>query len=284
MMTMTSMMMRRRQLDRPLKKPLLHMIHLPVPMLQFGYKQQLTYPRDGLYLFGPSDSTGSIGSTRFGIIGTPEGVRCFNDWSRKMTGYIAVPEPAARSRSVEPQHVPFPGYASAFRSEWSLQPTAIIDDLDPVEIERVLHLSNRYEAIHNTVTMYASRLIRENNRLESLPSFWFVVIPEIVYRLGRPQSKVPKQDQQQGEVKLSKRQAEGLKSQPSLFESESQGEEVYEYAPDFRRQLKARLLMECPAAFVPESMRQTGMSEGPGKSVPARELGIGLFWFHSDRG
>ena len=30
----------------------------------------------------------------------------------------------------------------------------------------------------------------EENRLEAPPSFWFVVIPEIIYELGRPQSRV----------------------------------------------------------------------------------------------
>ena len=30
--------------------------HVPEPQLEFGYGQQLEYPRDGLYLYGPPAS------------------------------------------------------------------------------------------------------------------------------------------------------------------------------------------------------------------------------------
>jgi hypothetical protein len=232
-------------------------IYLTEPLLEFGFGQKLTYPRDGLFLFGPCDAGAGLSQTRFGVIGTPEGVRCFNNWSRQMTGLIQPPEPGPRSRAIEPQHVPFPGYAEAFRSEWSLQSSAVIDDLDPVEIDRTLHLGNRHEAIHNTVSMYVSRLIQENNRLESLPAFWFVVVPEIVYQLGRPQSKVPKALRTSGTVTISRKQAEELKVQPSLFSREGEGAEVYEYATDFRRQLKARLLKD---RIVTQIVRETTLA------------------------
>jgi hypothetical protein len=91
--------------------------------------------------------------------------------------------------------------------------------------------------------MYVSSLIRENNRLESLPGFWFVVVLEVVYRLGRPQSKIPKVLRTAGTVTITRKQAEDLKIQPSLFSWDGEGTEVYEYATDFRRQLKARLLV-----------------------------------------
>jgi len=226
-------------------------------MLEFGYRQQLTYPRDGLFLFGPVDSSERLGSTRFGIVGTPEGIRCFEDWSRRMTGYVAVPEPGPRSRAVEPQHVPFPGYAEAFRSNWALEPSVIVSDLDPVEIDRVIHMGNRHEAIHDTVGMYVSRLVRENNRLENPPSFWFVIIPEIVYELGRPKSKVRKDERTAGSVTISKREAEDLKIRPRLFGMEDRGQQVYEYAIDFRRQLKARLLKD---RIVTQIVRETTLA------------------------
>ena len=55
----------------------------------------------------------------------------------------------------------------------------------------------------------------EENRLEAPPSFWFVVIPEIVYELGRPQSRVPRTDAVAGNVTISKQKAEELKVAPS---------------------------------------------------------------------
>ena len=224
------------------------------PLLEFGYGQKMVYPRDGLFLFGPVDSTVNLRTTRFGAIGTPEGLRRFQKWSQQMASYIETPKPGPRSRAVEPQHIPFPGFAEAFKSEWPVEPISTIEDLDLGEIHRLLHIENRHEAIHAVVDQFVSRLIRENNRLENPPSFWFVVVPEIVYELGRPQSVVPKEDRTAGEVVISRRRAQGLKVQPTLFGADEQDAQVYEYAVNFRRQLKARLLKD---RIVTQVVRET---------------------------
>ena len=67
---------------------------------------------------------------------------------------------------------------------------ATVDDIDPLALDRALHIGNRHEAIRSAVDIYVNRLIAENNRREFPPAFWFVVIPESVYKLGRPLSKV----------------------------------------------------------------------------------------------
>ncbi len=226
-------------------------------MLEFGYGQKMVYPRDGLFLFGPVDNSAKLSATRFGAIGTPEGLRRFRKWSQQMAGYIEIPKPGPRSRAVEPQHIPFPGFAEAFKSEWPVEPVASIEDLDPEEIHRLLHIENRHEAIHSVVDQFVSRLIRENNRLENPPSFWFVVVPEIVYELGRPQSVVPKEDRTAGEVVISQRRAKGLKVQPTLFGADERDAQVYEYAVNFRRQLKARLLKD---RIVTQVVRETTLT------------------------
>ena len=118
----------------------------------------------------------------------------------------------------------------------------MIQDITVQEIEEKIRIQNRHEAIHACVDLFVSRLEREENRLEAPPSFWFVVIPEIVYELGRPQSRVPRLDAVAGTVTISKKKAEELKAWPSLFPDEHEGADVYEYATHFRRQLKARLL------------------------------------------
>lgn len=263
-------------------------LHLAEPLLEFGHGQQLTYPRDGLFLFGPRDAGADLARTTFGVIGTNDGVQMFQGWSRSMTGLIAAPVPGPRSRPIEPQHVAFPGFAEAFRSEWSIQPSAIIDDLDPTEIERALHLENRHEAIHEAVSLYVSRLVHEINRLESIPSFWFVVIPELVYQLGRPQSKVPKAIRMAGSITLSKTEAQKLKIQPTLFGTDEEDARVYEYATDFRRQLKARLLKDRivtqiirettlrPASGIQENVSSGRRLEDP--ATVAWKLGTGAYY------
>lgn len=232
----------------------------------------LEYPRDGLYLFGPCDSQKRATATRFGVIGTREGVERFRQLSAKMRGYIAVPVPGPRSRKIEPQHVPFPGFQEAFNSEWPEHPVAVIDDLTLVEIEETIRIQNRHEAIHGCVDLFVSRLVREENRLEAPPSFWFVVIPEIVYELGRPQSRVPRADAVTGSVAISRKKAEKLKVCPSLFPEEGQGADVYEYATHFRRQMKARLLKH---KIVTQIVRETTLAPDDFKKangMPLRRL------------
>ena len=228
--------------------------HIPEPLLEFAHGQKVEYPRDGLYLFGPCDSQKRPGVTRYGVIGTHEGVERFRRFSAKMRGYIPVPVPGPRSRKIELQHVAFPGFQEAFNSEWPEKPVAVIQDIQLDEIENTIRIQNRHEAIHGCVDLFVSRLEQEENRLEAPPSFWFVVIPEIVYELGRPQSRVSRMDAVAGTVTISKRKAEELKVAPSLFPEEHAGADIYEYATHFRRQLKARLLK---SKIVTQILRET---------------------------
>lgn len=231
--------------------------HIPEPLLEFAHGQTVEYPRDGLYLFGPCDSQKRPGVTRYGVIGTREGVERFRRFSTKMRGYIPVPVPGPRSRKIEPQHVAFPGFQEAFNSEWPEKPVAVIQDIQMDEIENTIRIQNRHEAIHGCVDLFVSRLEQEENRLEAPPSFWFVVIPEIVYELGRPQSRVSRMDAVAGTVTISKRKAEELKVAPSLFPEEHEGADIYEYATHFRRQLKARLLK---SKIVTQILRETTLA------------------------
>lgn len=107
--------------------------------------------------------------------------------------------------------------------------------------------------------LFVTRLVQEENRLEAPPAFWFVVIPEIVYQLGRPQSKVPRDERISGEVVISQRRARELKTQPTLFGDDDADVAIYEYATHFRRQLKARLLKD---KIVTQIVRETTLTPG----------------------
>lgn len=234
-----------------------HVSYIPEPELEFRYGQRLAYPRDGLFLYGPVGDVDQLRSIRYGVIGTPEGVRRFRVWSSKLRGFIDVPSPGLRSRAVEPQHVPFPGFAEAFHAEWPVEPTALVADLDPDLIHRSLHVANRHEAVRATVDLFVSRLVIENNRLENPPALWFVIIPEAVYELGRPRSSVRKAERIEGVVSISQRRARQLQVQPTLFGDDEREAEVYQYATHFRRQLKARLLKE---RIVTQIVRETTLT------------------------
>ena len=243
--------------SRPAFEP--RLLHLDEPLLEFRHGQRLAYPRDGLFLYGPVGDPKRLPSIRYGVIGTPDGARRFRTWAKTMAAFINVPAPGPRSRAVEPQHVPFPGFAEAFHSAWPVEPPYLIDDLDPAQIERTLKLANRHEAVRDTVDIFVSRLVAENNRLEREPDFWFVVIPEAVYELGRPQSTIHKTERVMGMVTISQQRARQLQTQPTLFGDDEREAEVYQYATHFRRQLKARLLKE---RIVTQIVRETTLAPG----------------------
>ena len=100
-----------------IQRPSLEIKHVPEPRLEFGFEQKLEYPRDGLYLYGPPSSEASVSEIRYGVIGTEQGVQRFLAWSRMVSGFIGIPEPSARSREIEPQHVPFPGFEQSIRGK-----------------------------------------------------------------------------------------------------------------------------------------------------------------------
>lgn len=233
-----------------------NLLHLPEPRLEFGFGQKMEYPRDGLFLYGPAGNVGALPVIRYGVIGTKEGVRRFHQWARQIRSAIPIPKPGPRSRSIEPQHVTFPGFREAFRAEWP-EPAATIDDIDPVALDRALHIGNRHEAIHAAVDLYVDRLIAENNRREAPPEFWFVIIPESVYKLGRPLSKLAATEKIQGEVTVTLARAKTLAVEPTLFGFEEKEAEVYRYATHFRRQLKARLLKD---KVVTQIVRETTLT------------------------
>lgn len=217
-------------------------LHIEEPKLEFRYGQHLEYARDGLYLYGPVDAKQSPRHIRYGYIGTKAGLTRFERWATEVSSFIGTPPPRKGAKAIEPHHVPFPGFSEAFNSAWSARPSCIIDDLDEEDLKRRIFITNRHEAIKSVVDAYVERLVAFQRRDEDPPSFWYAVIPEFIYELGRPQSVVPKAERIDGKVTLKERDALKLAQQPNLFGFDEEDAEVYKYERNFRRQLKARLL------------------------------------------
>jgi len=218
------------------------LIYVVEPRLEFRFGQKTEYPRDGLYLFGPVDACDVPRHIRYGFIGTPDSLRRFGVWADLVSGYIQVPEPGRMSKETAPQHVPFPGFGEAFHSLWSKKPSRTITDIDEKELRRLICIDNRHEAIKSVVDIFVERLVADQKRSEDPPSFWYVVIPDFIFDLGRPNSTVAVGERVKGHVGISEKSAAKLAVQPTLFGLDEQEAEVYKYAKNFRRQLKARLL------------------------------------------
>jgi hypothetical protein len=218
------------------------LIHVGEPRLEFRFGQKTDYARDGLYLFGPVDAFDAPRQVRYGFIGTSDSYRRFGEWADRVSGYIDVPEPGRLAKATAPHHVPFPGFGEAFHSLWSKKPVRAITDLNEKELRRLICIENRHEAIKAVVDVFVDRLVSDQKRSEDPPSFWYVAIPDFVFEMGRPNSTVAPADRIKGKVRISERKAAALTVQPTLFGIAEKEAEVYKYAKNFRRQLKARLL------------------------------------------
>jgi hypothetical protein len=218
------------------------LIHVPEPQLEFRFGQTADYPRDGLYLFGPVDAALQPRQVRYGVIGTSESLRRFKEWAAQVSSFIDVPPKGRMSKAIEAHHVAFPGFSEAFFATWPTEPARTITDIDEQQLLQSMRITNRHEAIKTAVDVFVDRLVADRKRDEDPPNFWYVVIPEFIYELGRPQSTVAPADRITGKITLKETKLAGLARQPTLFGLDEAEAEVYKYAKNFRRQLKARLL------------------------------------------
>ena len=230
----------------------LNLAYIDEPLLEFRFGQKLAYPRDGLFLYGPVD--GGRPAVNYGAIGTPAGLARLERWTESVAGFLEPPAPRRGSRLIEPQHVAFPGFSAAYNSVWPTKPRTTVATIDGDALAKALRIANRNEAVKAAVDLYVEPLKAAAARMEDPPTFWFVVIPEEVFELGRPLSRVPVPERVQGAVRMTKDEALKLEEQHTLFGLDEAEAEVYKYATHFRRQLKARLLND---KIVTQIVRET---------------------------
>lgn len=211
---------------------------LDEPTLTFGFGQSMEHPKDGLLLYGPYLNPFAGGSLRIGLISTTEGEACYTAWVKQAVKAI---EPL---KNDDPNHTVFPGFSAVFRTTWPMSPVASII-VDALALRHAIRMEDRHQAIYKAVSIYADAItdfIRE--RSETSVDLWIVVIPEEIYRLGRPQSKVTKDERLEAELHMNFRAATRILREPSLFQEDNQAAEIYRYELNFHNQLKARLLKQ----------------------------------------
>lgn len=228
--------------------------YIEEPLLEFGYGQTAEYPRDGLVLFGPVDDSRVLREARYGVIGTTAGIERLKRWAASVHNFVERFSPPYNPEAQH--HVSFPGFEAVFRAHWPRQPAAQIE-VSEDEILRALKIGNRHEAVKTAVDLFIKPLERHAAREEIQPECWFVIIPEFVYALGRPQSKVKRGERITGDIVLSAARARRLRKEPSFLEDDIEEAEIYRYDTNFRRQLKARLL---PHKIVTQIIRETTLT------------------------
>ncbi len=209
--------------------------YITEPTLEFGHGQTMEDPRDGLMLFGPLADTRGPVEIRVGVIGRKAGLERYRRWVATITGHIAA------TRIEAAHHTGYPGFEAIFGCRWPETPICELEIPDEA-IREYLYLSDRHEAIYRTVGLFEGGIRRYLREEESHADVWFVVIPEEVYRLGRPKSLVPKELRIASSISMSASRAKWLQRQRSLFAQDNEAADMYKYEVHFHNQLKARLL------------------------------------------
>jgi len=231
------------------------------PLLQFGHEQTAEDPHDGLALFGPAEPRSQLPDNV--VIGTTQGIELWKEWC------AALNSPSACVDSVRHRAwPPFPGFDVAFGAKW---PSPIKSY--PVD-EKLLSVASRKADRFDRAFAVANQYLQSLERLSKLdtrPALAICVVPDEVYENCRPNSSVAFAERSdttrtRADMKFLKMAIDDRNcGQTRLFDDEDPNitaaletidefEEARGLSPDFRRQLKARMMAyELPVQIVKES-------------------------------
>ncbi len=237
-------------------------LFIPEPTLTFRHGQAVEDPRDGLTLFGPLDAGKPYG-IRAGVIGTAIGISYFKDWVQR----IQKPLCDEGSHIARP---PFPGFEAAFQIPWSPNPVLSIE-LENKDIDRLIHLDDPYQRVHGTVSLFSQAIQSAVLKEEGVADLWFVVVPDVIHELCRPNARVNVQDQVKAEWRYAPKAARRFRWNPSLYEEENRATLAYQYEVDFHNQLKARLLGDRIITQIVQESTLALFEEGPDSHFRKRD-------------
>ncbi len=207
--------------------------YLEEPLLEFGSGQRVEHPQDGLFLYGPVKVKGTPEVINVGVIGTRIGIDLLTRWLKKLAGRIAVEDPEALHTSA------WPGFQACFAAKLEAEPL-VSTVLGDTAIKNAVRISNRTDAVRKTVQLYENAILEHLRSDERRPDVWCVVVPEIVYKYGRPEVMGPKETTKS--ALMSEKMATGFLRSGSLFSGLEKEAQTYLFAKNFHHQLKAQLL------------------------------------------
>jgi hypothetical protein len=211
-------------------------IHVDEPELGFAHGQTATHPKDGLFLYGPPSVNLNPKRMEVGVIATEEGLRLYQAWVRSIAGAIAAPDTGKSANKYM-----WPGFEAAFNATWPEQPYGYCK-VDADEIAAAIRTGMPHERIFKAVDIYDRALRKHLREEEASPRVWFAIVPEDVYKYGRPQSVVPKAERIESPIGIKKAAALRLIKEPTMFDEVNDEAKPFEYEANFHNQLKARLL------------------------------------------
>jgi hypothetical protein len=220
-----------------------HAIVLPEPHMEFGDGQTFENPALGLTLFGPVEG-GHIERPRqitHAVIGTPDGIAKFEGFAQLLLRPIGSPKD--KSDEIWPF---FPGFEEAFGASFEAR-SIYTEQVDPKELQQAVSISDDHQRVYRVTELYLKTL-QVLERKDAAIQFVVCVVPEIVHKNCRPQSKVFSPTKSRPNAREIRRRRETA----DLFGGYDSRE--YDFSLDFRKQLKARA-MECklPVQIVRET-------------------------------
>ena len=227
---------------------------LDEPLLSFGDDQTAEDPRDGLALFGPHARRSSLPDHV--VIGTETGITLWHQWVQALNRPASCVE-IGRQRPWPP----YPGFDVAFGANW---PNPIKSyTLDAQELSESARKADRSERTYSVTNKYLAP-VDQIRKLDAKPAIVVCVVPDEVYLYCRSQSYVKDisdsrktkdersflwkalKDKKSGQVRMF--------DDDSEFGNLAEHLEQYGLSPDFRRQLKARMMSdELPVQIIKES-------------------------------
>ena len=218
---------------------------LTEPALEFNYGQQLVDPHDGLGLFGPYSAPLAYHpkNISYAVIGPPEGLEAFHRFSEAFRSPI-LPGEADINPRLWP---PFPGFDAAFSSTWPMN-SSWSRELDRKALLTAAAHPEAHRRAGDIVKAYLSAVETAKKRDEPLGVI-ICVVPDVVWENCRPRSRVT---QPVGSRLSAAERSAARTGQPDFFTNYDPAQ--YQFSPDFRRQLKARVMEhDVPIQIVRES-------------------------------
>lgn len=234
------------------------------PYLTFGYGQKAIDPRDGLTLFGPFDYKKVKGAKTIGIVGSPALIELYKSYLHKIS------QPVTNSDSARPN---FPGLDAAFGI--SVNFDNIIElPIPEAKLKEYCYYTDGYQRIHNWANLFVDSITRHLDEDENDVQLWFIVIPEYIYKFGRPQSRIPASPNNNS-IGL-KGKDRYTQEQLLFFQEEREAlQEAYKYEMNFHNQLKAKLL---ESRIVTQIIRESKITIPKEDDLNAKKLETAMAW------
>lgn len=224
------------------------------PSLVFGFGQRAVDPRDGLALFGAADAKAGLPSHV--VLGTQAGLELWDGWRQAMNSPAAC-EDVTRQRPWPP----YPGFEVAFGSRWPVPQRTFAVDAN--SLKGAAHRADPHERTYDVVNLYMEHFASVS-RLDEKPGLAVFVVPDEVYANCRPQSRVAEPIDER-KTRADRQQIKRIMDDRDSGQTRMFGETDYyqlddptlakfDLSPDFRRQLKGRMMQEeIPVQIVRES-------------------------------